>query len=81
MGNLTLLQMTCCKNEDVLPDRKGEDAKAAQTCVVRWAAVPALTAPLRNLPAPPPAVQMPRSVSQATTLPGDSAFGAAQQRY
>ena len=69
---MTLLQMSCCKEiEDVYPDRKGEDTKAAQTCVVRWNAVPALAVTKRYLPAPPPpAVCVPRSLSQATTLPG-----------
>jgi len=72
MGNLTLLSVNCCKEEsDVLPDRKGEDAKAAQTCVVRWAAVPTIATTQRRLPDAPPAVPLPRSVSQATTLPGD----------
>ena len=71
MGNMTVLQMSCCKNEDVHPDRERESEKEEQTCVVRWNAVPPLTAALRTVPAPPPAVQMPRSVSQATTLPGD----------
>ena len=56
MGNLTLLQMTCCKNTEdhVHSDRKGEEAKAAQTCVVRWNPVPVLAAPLRTLLAPAP---------------------------
>ena len=71
MGNMTLLQMSCCKNEDhVHPDPEREDAKAAQTYVVRWNAVPALAATKRYLPAPPPSMPLPRSVSQATTLPG-----------
>jgi len=64
MGNMTLLQMSCCKNEDHVSDRKGESEKAAQTCVVRWnPALTALTAPPRTLPAPPPAVPLlPRSL-------------------
>ena len=81
MGNLTLLSVNCCREESdgaphrasgaVLPDRKGEDFKAAQTCVVRWTAVPTIAATQRRLPDAPPAVPLPRSVSQATTLPGD----------
>jgi hypothetical protein len=72
MGNLTLLSVNCCKEEsDVLHNGKRDDEKAAQTCVVRWSAVPALAPAYRTLPAPPPtAVPLPRSVSQATTLPG-----------
>ena len=70
MGNLTLLQMNCCKEEsDVHSNGKREDEKAAQTCIVRWSAVPAFAPTYRTLPAPPPAVPLPRSVSQATTLP------------
>ena len=71
MGNLTLLQLSFCKESDVHTNRKGEDEKAAQTCVVRWNPVPALAPAYRTLPAPPPAaVPLPRSVSQTTTLPG-----------
>ena len=69
MGNMTVLQMSCCKNEDVHPDRERESEKEAQTCVVRWTAVPALAVTKRYLPAPPP-MPLQRSVSQATTLPG-----------
>ena len=67
---MTLLQLSCCKNEDVFPDRERESEKEAQTCVVRWNAMPALAVTKRRLPAPPPSMPMPRSVSQATTLPG-----------
>ena len=72
MGNLTLLQLNCCQEEsDVHNPGKRADEKAAQTCVVRWNPVPVLAPTYRTLPAPPPAaVMLPRSVSQATTLPG-----------
>lgn len=71
MGNLTVLSMNCCKEESDVHNRKREDEKAAQTCVVRWNPVPAFAPAYRPLPAPPPAaVPLPRSVSQATTLPG-----------
>ena len=67
---MTVLQMSCCKEiEDVHPDREREDTKEAQTCVVRFTAVPALAVTKRYLPAPPP-MPLQRSVSQATTLPG-----------
>ena len=67
---MTLLQLSCCKEtQDVYPDREREDAKAAQTCVIRWNAVPALAVTKRYLPPPPP-LPLQRSVSQATTLPG-----------
>ena len=66
---MTVLQMSCCKNEDVHPDREREDKKAKEACVVRWTAGPALAVTKRVLPAPPP-MPLQRSVSQATTLPG-----------
>ena len=72
MGNLTLLHLSCCKEEsDVHSDRKGKGKEEAQTCVVRWNPVSALAPAYRTLPTPPPAaVPLTRSVSQATTLPG-----------
>ena len=74
MGNLTLLQLSFCKESDVHTHGNRADEKAAQTCVVRWdPPVPALAPAYRTLPAAPPtAVPLPRSVSQATTLPGDN---------
>ncbi len=73
MGNLTLLQLSCCKEENDVHTGKRADEKAAQTCVVRWNPVSAFAPAYRTLPAPPPTtVPLPRSVSQATTLPGDN---------